>query len=449
MFKRDDPSPINDDPGDWPHLIERAADAVLRTLRGRGDLRPDEIATRALSVLPVGFRRRMLAELRSLGWLSVEARIPFDILESPDCPLKLDGGPRELMRVAVFGVTGEGSPGDSKRREAIYQQRCTEIMREIRDLESLSYAAARALGHPEVNADPVLQGMLRAFISERETEIRARAPIQSSEGNHVRTPKHETPEFRLPLRERVQGALSKLRLELESHLTNYNESGAAEVIVRIHDLRKRFPGHVEAEMVERCEEQVNRLGEKRVEFRSQLTSLTDQAVKAVKDGDPKTAAWVLRRLSAIHTLLPAVLAEQQLKEYREQILQCEQHEERREAARCLVERERLVGAEIKRLGAIIHRYHRLSQKSKTDKNVLQQAQAEYEKAVDEARTFNDDWLADLMIELDCLLEDLHGPRERAEAQVDLFVNNVRSALEQMRAEIREIQTERAVANKGG
>lgn len=445
-------SNANDPPrtggADWPRLIERAANAVERQLTIRGELLPREVARIAAAALPLELGCWLIDRLDRLGWLDQRARIPFDLLDSPACPLELGAGPRELVRLAVFGPPGEGMRSDSKRREAIFQQRCSEIMRETRDLESLSYAAARALGHPEVQSDSILHAMLRAFISEREAEIRARAPVpgvEEDEETEAAPAAKQAPEFKLPLRERVQGTLSKLRLELEGHMTNYNQAGAEEALVRIRDLRKRYPGHVELEVIERCENQVRRLIDKRDAFRTQLTELVTQAAEAVARGDQKTAAWVLRRLSAIHKLLPAILPDERLAELRQTILQSEQQQERREAARNLVAREQAVGAEIKRLSATIHRYRKLSQKGDADQALLRRAEEEYRQAVQEVRSHDDEWLADLMIELDCLLEDLHGPRDRAEAQVDKFVNNVRMALRNMRAEIEQIQKERATS----
>lgn len=433
---------------DWPHLVEQASVVVLRRLMRCGELLPRQVAEIVVAALPADVGDWLARRLISLGWLEPEAHVPFDALDSPSCPADLRDGRRELVRLAVFGVPGEGQRSDAKRREAVYQQRCAEIMREIRDLESLSYAAARALGHPEVHADPVLHGMLRSFIAEREAEVRARAHLPSTAEEEEVAPdsRAEKPSaFKLPLRERVQTALSKLRLELEGHLTNYNEAGAAEALMRIRDLRRRYPGHVGPEVVERCQEQLKRLTEKRDMFRKQLTELVQQAALAVQRGDQKTAAWVLRRLSAIHTLLPAVLPEDRLQALRERIVRSGEKQERHEAARQLVARERVVGAEIKRLGAIIHRYHKLSQKGSANDAVVRQAEEEYRHAVDEVRSHGDEWLADLMIELDCLLDDLHGPRDRAEAQVDTFVNNVRTALDQMRQEIEAIQEERAAS----
>lgn len=433
--------------GQWPRLIARAGTRLARALRKRGFLTPLRTARIASGCLPHAARRVLLSRLEALGWLDSEARIPFDIFERADCPIRATGGEREIWRLAVFGVSGQGHLSDAKRREAVYQQRCAEIMREVRDLESLTYAAARALGHPEVNADPVLAGMLRAFIAEREAELRARAPIDVSDAKRSRPARSEFQEFQLPLRERVQRTLSRLRQELDRHLSHYNEAGAREALVRIRDLRKRFPGQVGLESVEKCEELVRSLGEKREDFRRHLDQLVEHARVALSGGDPKTSTWVLRRLSAIHSLLPAVLPEDRLEQYRLALLELEQREERHEAARKLVSRERAVGDEIKNLNAAIRRYHEMLGAKDVAIGALEQSEAAYREAAARVRACNDEWLADLMIELDGLLEELQGPRARAEAQVDRFVNNVRLALRKMRIEIGQIQNELAATGR--
>ena len=430
---------------DWPRLVARASEALLEAMRLRGSLSPLQNAVLVARQLPRYAACRLIGSLRVLGWLKAEARIPFDVFERENCPISLGPGEREIWRLAVFGVCGQGNLSDAKRREAVFQQRCAEILREVRDLESLTYAAARALGHPEVNADPVLAGMLRAFIAEREAELRARAPIETQDNRHTHVSRSEYQEVQLPLRERVQRTLAKLRLELERHIGGYNEAGAAEVLIRIRDLRKRFPAQVETETVEECEQLVRRLTEKRDDFRQHLDELGQRAVEAVEMGDPKTATWVLRRFSAIHTLLPAVLPDDKLSEYHKQVRQSEQRQERHEAARNLVTRERVVGDEIKHLGAVIHHYHEMVQAKNVDPTTFAEAEAEYQRALSTIRQYDDEWLADLMIELDGLLEDLHGPRERAEEQVDRFVNNVRQAMQRMRAEIRQIQQSRTAS----
>jgi len=446
-LKTSEPRP--DGHPDWPHRVQRAAEAVLRRLRETGELSPVQVAHAAAATLPAQLRRWLLGRLAALGWLDPSARIPFDILDSPACPPDLRDGRRELVRVAVFGVAGEGSPSDAKRREALYQQRCAEILRETRDLESLSFAAARALGHPEVHADPVLFNLLRSFIAEREAEIRSRAHVPGADEPDARAAAPQVAEFKIPLRERVEMSLSRMRLELDSHIASYNEPGAQEVLVRIRDLRHRYPGHVEPATVQRCEQQVQELTTKRDLFRQQLNDLVQQATEAISRGDQKNAAWVLRRLSAIHTLLPAVLPEPRLSALRETVLQFSERHERHETARRLVVREQKIGARIKRLRAAIHEYHERMRQGSGDDTEWKRCTEEYRRAAAELRSCDDEWLADLMIELDVLLDEMHGDRQRAEAQVDSFVSNVRLALRQARQELREIEQQQAAAPDAG
>ena len=435
---------------DWPRLVERSADAVCRQLAACGELAARQVAGVVVATIPPDIGKWLVKRLAGLGWLEPDARIPFDVLDSPACPPDLHGGRRELVRIAVFGVPGEGQRADAKRREAIYQQRCAEILREMRDLESLSYAAARALGHPEVHGDPVLFGMLRSFVAEREAEIRSRShlPGSAADGDGPSDgPGSKGGVIKLPLRERVQTALSKLRLELDGHLASYNEDGATEVFKRITDMRRRYPGHVELAVVERCEELLGRLAERRDAFRSQLNELVQRAAQSIEEGDQKTAAWVLRRLSAVHASLPAVLPEDRLNTLRETIMRSGERQERHEAAQRLVNREQAVGAEIKRLSTLIHRCCKRLQGAGNDD--AGQAEEDYRRAVAEVRACGDEWLADLMIELDCLLEDLPGSRERAEAQVNKFVSNVQSALRQMQRDIESVQNARSAPSQNG
>ena len=431
---------------DWPHLVERASNAVVRVLRRQRQLAATDVARVVAAAVPRDLAAWLCECVSKLGGDDPAARIPIDILEDPRCPVHVVGGRRELLHVALFGVPGEGVRADSKRREAVFQQRCAEIMRETRDLESLSFAAARALGHPEVHADPVLHSMLRVFIGEREAEIRVRAVVpgvDDQEDDQPLPPPSKRAEFHVPLKERVGSTLAKLRLEFERELTHYNVGAGEETLVRIRDLRRRYPAHVTEQVVQRCTEQLERAAAKREDFRKQLIDLVHQAGVAIGHGDQKSAAWVLRRLSAINSLLPSVLPEAQLDALRERILSLEEKQERHEAARQLVERERAVGAQVQRLGAIIHHYHKVLSDPQADPAVRRRAQRAYHAAVDEVSSHDDDWLADLVIELDDLLEDLHGPNDRATAQVDKFVANVRTALQQMKDEIREIQRERA------
>lgn len=439
---------------DSPHLYERAAEHLLEQLMVRGELSAARVAGLVLSTLPSELADWLESSLARLGWLKADARVPFDVFESGASPAHVFGRRLEFARLAVFGVPGEGVRFDAKRREAIFQQRCGEIMRELRDLESLSFAAARALGHPEVHGDPVLVGMLRVFVSEREAELRARLYLPGmgeSDEDSEDTDKERQEISKAPLRQRVRLTLSKLQHEFAAHIAAYAIGGARDAFDHIKELRRRYPAHVDADFVEHCEEQMRTLAQRRDEFREHLTELTQQAVQAMERGDQRTAAWVRRRLDAVHANLPAVLTEERLESLKAALRECGERQDRHEVARQLVAREQAVAGDVKRLGKITHKYYTLLKNSPVDSKTLRQASEEFEQARDDLRGYDDEWLADLMIELDCLLVDMYGPAEsqhRAAQQVDKFVDNVREMLQRLRGEIREIDKRRVKAGLG-
>lgn len=141
---------------------------------------------------------------------------------------------------------------------------------------------------------------------------------------------------------------------------------------------------------------------------------------------------------AIHTLLPGLLPDRHLQELRDEITHGGEEHEHRQAARELIARERVVAAEINQLAAAIHRFHEVARQVPHDAEAYRQAEAAYQQAVRETRTHDAEWLADLMLELDSLLAELHDTSGKAEAQVSRFIDSVRTALIRMRHEIREI-----------
>lgn len=332
---------------------------------------------------------------------------------------------------------------ESKHRDAVYHQRCVEIMREARDLAALAQAASKALNHPEVVADTTLTAMVRAFIAEYEARLR----IESDDGREGASSQlvrpFAPPKEAAPItRDQVVCAYNRLRLRLEEHLAHYNERGAGDILVSLWDLYERYPQWVDRASVERCQEQVRRLTRCRDEFRSQLDRLVQQARQAAQSGDEKSAAWLMRRLSAIHSLLPEVLPRERFEALAEEIRRCCQQHDQREAIAALMERERAVADEIKRIGALVHRCHKLAARAAQEPQLAAAAQAELRAAITELKAHDSEWLADLMLELDALMADLHDPQGRVHAQVDRFLEQVRQALVKLREQVQAVQAER-------
>lgn len=337
---------------------------------------------------------------------------------------------------------------ESKHRDTIYHQRCMEISREARDMASLTAAASQALNHPDVASDTVLTAMIRAFIAECEARLRIEdaGPREPTHAESQLLRPFATPSAAAPAtKDQVVGALSRLRLRLEEHLAHYNESGASEVMVGLWDLYERYPRWIDRSIIERCQAQVRRLASCRDEFRAHLDDLVSQARQAAQDGEEKTASWLARRLAAIHTLLPEVLPTARLEQVTQEIRRsCTRHDQR-EAIGELMARERAVADEIKRIGAMVHRSQKLGSQAESDPALALEARTELQRAIAELRTHNNEWLADLMLELDTLMDDLTDSDGRIHAQIDRFLKNVRGALIQLHEQVKAIQKERAAA----
>lgn len=425
---------------DWPACVRAAVLAIERVTRGRRATSWSALRAAALEALPSEVRTWLLRTLAAQQWLTRDASLPYDILDRA-CPAALDGPQRELARVVLFGLPAEGTRFDAKQRDAVYQRCCAMILRETRDIASLRAAGQRALGMSEVRGDPALASMLRSFIANREAAIRQQAARDGGDQDtfvDIAFTPYQSRQKR-PLAERVNSTLSRLRAQLEEDLATYNVIAARSVLDKLEELRKKYPAFVEREVVDHCARQVATLGQKRFEFREQLADLSREAVLAAKRGDRPRASWIIRRLDAVHKLLPTVLPSDHYATLRDEINAVFDTEERHEAARALVAREQNIGNQIKQLGGVIHRYHKLADDPTTDPQLLARAKTAYCRAVERVREMDSDWLADMMLELDTLLSDLDDPRGRAEQQVNEFIEKVTAALDKLRAQITDAQ----------
>lgn len=430
-----------------------AEGALQRALGAGGVLTPAGVATAVTGVLPARLRRRLRRQLWRLGWLSPTARISLVSLDASVRPAGLRGVAAPLLGLAVFGLPGQGMPARDRRRQDVYQQLTAEIMREAVDSASLQAVARRALNHPEVVADAQLMSMLRGFIAEREAalvrlpaaEAEHRAQRQASKLQHA----FDVPAARaFPTRAEVLARFARRLSDFEAALTHFDEHSAQQALTALRELRARFPAHITAESLQRCEEQHDRFLRRIATYRRQLRELADQGAAAAQAGDAKTAAWILRRFDAIRTLVPGLVPEVMLAELRARITNSEEQSETRELRRELLRRERAVADEIKQLATAIRHYEQVVRQAPADSAELHRAEAAYRAAVERIRALDSDWLAGLILQLETLLDDLRDPTGEVHNQLEQFIVRVRAALNRLRVEVRSIQAGRRGGEAG-
>ncbi|MEW6249477.1 MAG: hypothetical protein AB1716_02440 [Planctomycetota bacterium] len=427
----------------WARWTQRGAARVARLLAEAGEVSPTELARAVAASLPRRAGRWLLRRLAQRGWLERDRVIPFDVLDGPDCPPEF-AGRRGLVRLALFGPGGQGVPYREKHRQEVYHQLCAEIMSGAVDLVSLQAIASRALNHSDVITDPVLNSMIRAFIAQRESVLRTRPRAEvdreeSEQSSKLRAAFDVRARCEFPTKEELVMAFGRLQREFDACLAQFEEVRALQVLERMRALRGRFPVHIPAAELQRCEEQLDKLGRRAGNYRRQLRELAEQGAAAAQAGDTVRAAWVVRRLQAVHRLLPNLLPHERLTALVGTIERSGEVHETQEAARELLDRQRAIAAKVRELAGVIHRFHELAQKLPPEHNAYRRAELSYKRALNEIRQMDTAWLTSLMLELETLLDDLDDPTGELHTQFDQFIARVRTALNRLCLEIRAHQ----------
>jgi hypothetical protein len=420
--------------------------ALLQRFTHEHELTPRQVAETVICAVPTAAGRALRSALADLGWLRRDAVIPADVLDGPTCPASLRGPQRELARLAVFGLPGQGLSSRDRKRQDVYQRLCADIMSSSVDTASLEAVASRALNHPDVRDDPVLASMLRSFIAQRESalsvssiESRLRAQQESSK---VQRYGSQRDGCTIPTKEEILRTFQRFQGSFERFLAEFEESQAEATLQRMRDLRRKYPVHIAPDDLQRAEEQFDRLLKRAGAYRRQISELAERGAAAAAEGDETTAGWVNRRLEAIHALLPNLLGAPQLEELRARIDRSGERHEHREVARELVEQQRKVARKIKDLAGVIHRFHEVAERLPPEHNAYRRAEANYRRAVREISQLDTDWLSGLVIQLESLLDDLDDPHGMMQSQLDEFVGKVRAALNRLCREVREHQRSR-------
>ncbi len=440
--------------GGGESLYTRVARGALlcRTTPGV-ELTPRATARAVADALPHSLGCWLLDRLDRLGWLDPRARIPFDILDGSSCPPEFRGGRRELVRLAVFGLPGQGLASRDRHRQDVYQQLCAQIMSSAVDPASLVSVARRAMNHPDVVSDSVLSSMVRSFIAQREAVLRSQ---QTPEERHAEGQERSKLRraFDVPQRcdypaiEETQALFARLQGEFDSRLALFEEVQAELLLDKMRALRSRFPAHIPAADLQACEEQIDALLKRSGVYRRQIKELAKQGSEAAHGGDQKLACWIMRRLQAIHALLPNLLSDEQLEELNAQITHGGEAHETEEASQELIERQNEVASKIKSLASVVHRFHEVAAQLPPEHNAYRRAEVNYRAAIEEIRGLDTDWLSGLVVHLETLLEELDDPDGTMHSNLDRFIASVRTTLNRLCLEIRSWHKGQASGNGG-
>ena len=330
----------------------------------------------------------------------------------------------------------------AKHRDITFSRLTAQILRETRDEPSLHLAFTRALQDPETLGDSILQGMLQAYLGERQAEMRnVRAEQARFETNRTARPTHRPPVEppQKMLRARASTDLNRLEETFRYHVGHLNEAEARDTYVRLRAFVEANAAHLPSIDVDDYTHALQRLARRRQKFEQHLDDVIGRVTAAAADGQSGRVARLMHRLTSIHSTFPRLLSEDRLEEIREGIVGAAETYEHRLAAIAIIEREKAVASEIKHLAHAIHCFHRIAGESPHDSDAYLAAESAYHAAIEEVEAHDREWLAGFVLELAELLDEWHDPPFGTQGQVDRFLRSVRSSLSQLRLEIRSIE----------
>lgn len=333
---------------------------------------------------------------------------------------------------------------DAKRREIAYQRWQTEILREASRPDSLERVAARAMADPDVRLDGELAGMLREVVEGCKAELRrvlsAAAPAPTYTAKVTTIP--AAPAALTPMaHDQLCKELAQWDQEFNDHCVHLHVHDAHVVYARLRNICEHYPTVLSADALAEYTAALRRLNDRRKCFEQHINERIRRTEEAAAKGNEAAASASLRHLAAIHASHPQLLPDARFEQVRSRLINASTHREHQEAARRLVDRERAVAAEIKALAAHVHRFHLTARRIPHNAEEYAQAEAEYHKAVGELDVHDTEWLAGLVLEMTDLLAEWGEPPESARQQVNRFIDSVNRALDQIRGEVQDIDSE--------
>ena len=150
----------------------------------------------------------------------------------------------------------------------------------------------------------------------------------------------------------------------------------------------------------------------------------------------------MRRLTAIQVAHPPLLDEAGLEEIRNEVIRAaDERQQDRSTARNLVERQRTIAAEIKKMAATVHGFHRLAATVPDTSEEFRQAEMAYLRAMQQVRAYDREWFTGVVLDLADLLAEWTLPPLGAAGQIDRFLDGITAGLKSIRAEMREIESQ--------
>jgi hypothetical protein len=335
---------------------------------------------------------------------------------------------------------------NARQRDVVFRRWSGVIGRETRDLASLRQISKRALADPDVRDDPTLQSMIRAELEKRRAELEQKLQSQESSPPPPEPRPNWRSEFPEPgpttTPEQDRESFNRLAQTLCASLERGDEKETGVILGEMQALQERRPEVIPATVIGDYEQRFEKLRVRRQQLTDEIAVLQQQAVSASRKDSKQDLGRSMRRLTAIHAAHPLLLDEPGLENVRRNV--ADAADERREhqlTTKKLLERERAITSEIKKLAAAVREFHRVACTVSDTSDEFREAEATYLRTIQRVRTFDTEWFSGVVLELADLLAEWTVPPLGAEGQIDRFLDSISKGLVSIRAEMRKIESE--------
>jgi hypothetical protein len=333
---------------------------------------------------------------------------------------------------------------NAKQRDVVFRRWSGVIGRETRDLDSLEQVSRRALADNDVRDDQNLQRLIQDAITKRRIELQQllhakEDPTASTQPrpNSRMEPPEAVPTITL---EEARSSFKRLAYALNASLERADEQNAVTVLAKMQALQKQRPDAIPPPAIEEYEQRVETLRIHVQQRMDEIALLTQQAVSAARDGHEQALLRVMSRLTAIHAAHPRLLDEAALENVRDEVFNAaDDRSQHRLTTKRLLDRERVISAEIKILAEAVRDFHRVACTLSNTSKEFREAEAKYLRTIESVRTYDTEWFSGVILELADLLAEWTEPPVGAERQIDQFLDGISKGLKQIRTEMRTIK----------
>ncbi len=340
---------------------------------------------------------------------------------------------------------------NNRKRDVIHEHWRRVIQYEARDLDRLQMASARIAADRDVRADSSLDGLLQSDIQKRRHELEqvqqgdrlpSASPALSADGP-ARPAACSQEMSPAEIHEAFKAQTELVAASLEAR----DEAQTHKVIAHMRELQKCGPQVIPIAELAQYERRVSELRSHIKNLEAEIGGLKEQVILAARKGTPQDLARSMGRLAAIHAAHPRLLEEAEVEALRRHVARAtdEGHQDRR-VMRELLNRERSIAAEIKKLSASVREFHRVSCALPETSDIFQRAEGEYRRAIERVDACDGEWFSAIVLELADLLAEWTLPPVEAEGQIDRFLDGIGAGLKSIRAQIHEIEGRRGAGD---